>query len=80
MITGRLIEGGRLKGKRLLAWQFLDNSRRVEFIQPRPQANSRYPSNRRRLGTERDIERALRLTSSQNSPGTTGDEAGIQLR
>ena len=26
--------------------------------QPRPQANSRYPSNRRRLGTERDSEKA----------------------
>ena len=50
--------------------------------QPRPQANSRYPSNRRRLGTERDSvlvefsQQVLRLTSRQNSPGTTGDEAG----
>ena len=50
------------------------------------QANSRYPCERRRLGTERDSEKAvlreftqqaLRLTSRQNSPGTTGEKAGV---
>ena len=54
----------------------------VTRYQPHLQANSRYPSDRKRLGSEREFSKqALRVTSRQNSPGTTGDEAdGILLR
>ena len=47
-------------------------------IQPRTQASSRYPSNKVRLGTERDIEfsrQAWQVTSHPKSPRTTKNEA-----
>ena len=45
---------------------------------PRTQACSRYPSDQRRLGTERDSEfsrQAWQVTSHPKSPRTTGNEA-----
>ena len=47
--------------------------------QPRPQACLRYPSDQRRLGTERYSEfsrQAWQVTSHPKSPRTTGNEAG----
>ena len=43
---------------------------KVGNSQPRPQATSRYPSERRRLGTKRDV------TSHLTLPRTNGNEAG----
>ena len=54
----------------------------TEGFQPRTQACSRYPSDQRRLGTERDSvlgefsRQAWQVTSHQKSPRTTGNEAG----
>ena len=53
------------------------------FVQPRTQACSRYPSDQRRLGTERDSvlgefsRQAWQVTSHPKSPRTTGNEAGV---
>ena len=53
------------------------------FVQPRTQACSRYPSDQRRLGTERDSvlgefsRQAWQVTSLPKSPRTTGNEAGV---
>ena len=53
------------------------------FVQPRTQTCSRYPSDQRRLGTERDSvlgefsRQAWQVTSHPKSPRTTGNEAGV---
>ena len=53
------------------------------FVQPRTQACSRYLSDQRRLGTERDSvlgefsRQAWQVTSHPKSPRTTGNEAGV---
>ena len=46
--------------------------------QPHPQASSRNPSERRRLGTERQFsQQAWQVTSHSNSQRTTGNDAGF---
>ena len=52
---------------------YIDENRGIS--QPRPQANSRYESERRRLGTEAN---SLGKLSHRNSPGKTGGEVGNQ--
>ena len=44
--------------------------------QPRTQDCSRYPSDQRRFGTERDRQIFRAVTSHPKSPRTTGNEAG----
>ena len=50
--------------------------------QPCPQANSRYPNEKRKPGTERDSERASSPFTDDVTlklAGTTGDEAGLRI-
>ena len=56
--------------------------RREEGLpQPRTQASSRYPSYKRRLGTESEFSlQASLVTSHPKSPRTTGNKAGFPLQ
>ena len=60
----------------------IGGGRREEGLpQPRTQASSRYPSYKRRLGTESEFSRqAWQVMSDPKSPRTTGNEAGSPLQ